>query len=210
MKEVQRRIKFQIIALAIMICVMAAFCGVVVFSLLSQSATVQNQITVSDDGQAKSIVKVWEALGPDDNSSISTLTQEPQFSLVLEKNKNEDSSFGQFSVSPVFGGENQYRYFLIKVEIQNLSTVSVNYSAKLVNSLGEDFVVSSQLEIKYYQNSSEQFALTESLPNGTIGVSQSVVQYISLGLRDDVAFEDLVATDSFDFFLNVEVSANEN
>ena len=99
---------------------------------------------------------------------------------------------------------------MIKVEIQNLSTVSIDYTTKIVNSLGEDFVVSSQLEIKYYQNSSEQFALTESLPNGTIGVSQSVVQYISLGLRDDVAFEDLVATDSFDFFLNVEVSANEN
>lgn len=193
-----------------MLVLLACFLGVTVYSLLTQSLSIQNQITISDDGQAKSIVKVWETLGPDDNSSISTLTQEPQFSLVLEKNENEDSSSGHFSVSPVFGGENQYRYYLIKVEIQNLSTVSVNYSAKLVNSLGEDFVVSSQLEIKYYQNSSEQFALTESLPNGTIGVSQSVVQYISLGLRDDVAFKDLVATDSFDFFLNVEVSANEN
>lgn len=193
-----------------MLVLLACFLGVTVYSLLIQSLSIQNQITVSDDGQDKSIVRVWETLGPNDNSSISTLTQEPQFSLVLEKNENENSSSGQFSVNPVFGGENQYRYYLIKVEIQNLSTVSVNYSAKLVNSLGEDFVVSSQLEIKYYQNSSEQFALTESLPNGTIGVSQSVVQYISLGLRDDVAFEDLVATDSFDFFLNVEVSANEN
>lgn len=206
----EKRLKAKIATLSIMLALLVCFFGVTVYSLLMQSLSIQNQITVSDDGQAKSIVKVWETLGPDDNSSISTLTQEPQFSLVLEKNENEDSSSGQFSVSPVFGGENQYRYFLIKVEIQNLSTVSVNYSAKLVNSLGEDFVVSSQLEIKYYQNSSEQFALTESLPNGTIGVSQSVVQYISLGLRDDVAFEDLVAIDSFDFFLNVEVSANEN
>ena len=206
----EKRLKAKIATLSIMLALLVCFFGVTVYSLLMQSLSIQNQITVSDDGQAKSIVKVWETLGPDDNSSISTLTQEPQFSLVLEKNENEDSSSGQFLVSPVFGGENQYRYFLIKVEIQNLSTVSVNYSTKLVNSLGEDFVASSQLEIKYYQNSSEQFALTESLPNGTIGVSQSVVQYISLGLRDDVAFEDLVATDSFDFFLNVEVSANEN
>lgn len=202
--------KAKIALLSVMLVLLACFLGVTVYSLLIQSLSIQNQITVSDDGQDKSIVRVWETLGPNDNSSISTLTQEPQFSLVLEKNENENSSSGQFSVNPVFGGENQYRYYLIKVEIQNLSTVSVNYSAKLVNSLGEDFVVSSQLEIKYYQNSSEQFALTESLPNGTIGVSQSVVQYISLGLRDDVAFEDLVATDSFDFFLNVEVSANEN
>lgn len=206
----EKGLKAKIALLSVMLVLLACFLGVTVYSLLTQSLSIQNQITISDDGQAKSIVKVWEALGPDDNSSISTLTQEPQFSLVLEKNENENSSSGQFSVNPVFGGENQYRYYLIKVEIQNLSTVSVNYSAKLVNSLGEDFVVSSQLEIKYYQNSSEQFALTESLPNGTIGVSQSVVQYISLGLRDDVAFEDLVATDSFDFFLNVEVSANEN
>lgn len=206
----EKGLKAKIALLSVMLVLLACFLGVTVYSLLTQSLSIQNQITISDDGQAKSIVKVWEALGPDDNSSISTLTQEPQFSLVLEKNENENSSSGQFSVNPVFGGENQYRYYLIKVEIQNLSTVSVNYSAKLVNSLGEDFVVSSQLEIKYYQNSSEQFALTESLPNGTIGVSQSVVQYISLGLRDDVAFEDLVATDSFGFFLNVEVSANEN
>lgn len=206
----EKGLKAKIALLSVMLVLLACFLGVTVYSLLIQSLSIQNQITVSDDGQDKSIVRVWETLGPNDNSSISTLTQEPQFSLVLEKNENENSSSGQFSVNPVFGGENQYRYYLIKVEIQNLSTVSVNYSAKLVNSLGEDFVVSSQLEIKYYQNSSEQFALTESLPNGTIGVSQSVVQYISLGLRDDVAFEDLVATDSFDFFLNVEVSANEN
>lgn len=206
----EKGLKAKIALLSVMLVLLACFLGVTVYSLLTQSLSIQNQITIRDDGQAKSIVKVWETLGPDDNSSISSLTQEPQFSLVLEKNKNEDSSSGQFSVSPVFGGANQYRYYLIKVEIQNLSTVSVNYSAKLVNSLGEDFVVSSQLEIKYYQNSSEQFALTESLPNGTIGVSQSVVQYISLGLRDDVDFEDLVSTDSFDFFLNVEMSANEN
>lgn len=193
-----------------MLVLLACFLGVTVYSLLTQSLSIQNQITVSDDGQAKSIVKVWETLGPNDNSSISSLTQEPQFSLVLEKNENEDSSSGQFSVSPVFGGENQYRYFLIKVEIQNLSTVSIDYTTKIVNSLGENFVATSQLEINYYETASEQFVLSESSPEGIVAIGQSVVKYISIGLRDDVSFEDLVATDSFDFFLTVKVSANEN
>ena len=206
----EKGLKAKIALLSVMLVLLACFLGVTVYSLLTQSLSIQNQITVSDDGQAKSIVKVWETLGPNDNSSISSLTQEPQFSLVLEKNENEDSSSGQFSVSPVFGGENQYRYFLIKVEIQNLSTVSIDYTTKIVTSLGENFVATSQLEINYYETASEQFVMSESSPEGIGGNGQSVLQYISNGLRDDVSFEDLVATDSFDFFLTVKVSANEN
>lgn len=201
-----RNLKIKIISLAISFTIMACFFGVVVYSLLTQSLQINNQITVSDKGQAKSIVKIYEYLGPN-NSTYQQLTSEPNMTLAFEKNKDEDFKEGDFLNQPVFGGLNSYRYFLIKLEIENQSSVNVNYSFDLKNSLGEKFVISSQLEYKYLENLGENFSLSECDNFGALSVGESVSKYLVISMKDGIDFDQLIETESHDFYLTVEVSA---
>lgn len=201
-----RNLKIKIISLAISFTIMACFFGVVVYSLLTQSLQINNQITVSDKGQAKSIVKIYEYLGPN-NSTYQQLTSEPNMTLAFEKNKDEDFKEGDFLNQPVFGGLNSYRYFLIKLEIENQSSVNVNYSFDLKNSLGEKFVISSQLEYKYLENLGENFSLSECDNFGALSVGESVSKYLVISMKDGIDFDQLIETGSHDFYLTVEVSA---
>lgn len=201
-----RNLKIKIISLAISFTIMACFFGVVVYSLLTQSLQINNQITVSDKGQAKSIVKIYEYLGPN-NSTYQQLTSEPNMTSAFEKNKDEDFKEGDFLNQPVFGGLNSYRYFLIKLEIENQSSVNVNYSFDLKNSLGEKFVISSQLEYKYLENLGGNFSLSECDNFGTLSVGESVSKYLVISMKDGIDFDQLIETESHDFYLTVEVSA---
>ena len=201
-----RNLKIKIISLAISFTIMACFFGVVVYSLLTQSLQINNQITVSDKGQAKSIVKIYEYLGPN-NSTYQQLTSEPNMTSAFEKNKDEDFKEGDFLNQPVFGGLNSYRYFLIKLEIENQSSVNVNYSFDLKNSLGEKFVISSQLEYKYLENLGGNFSLSECDNFGALSVGESVSKYLVISMKDGIDFDQLIETESHDFYLTVEVSA---
>ena len=131
---------------------LVSFFSLTVYALISQSLNVKAEIIITDEGQAKSIINVYEALGKNDNSSYISLQEEPVFSLAVTKSRNEDNAKGEFKLKPVFGGENKYRYYMIKIAIQNVSTVPISYSAGILNELGEEFVFTSQLELKYFEN----------------------------------------------------------
>lgn len=177
-----------------------------VYALVSQSMNVTAEITVTDEGQAKSVVSVYEALGANDNSPYTSLTSEPNFSHVFTKGRDEDNATGEFKEHPVFGGENKYRYYIIKIEIQNLSAVPITYSARITNEIGEDFVFSSQLELIYLDN----LTTFDEMPlSGGIDVGESATKYIVLTVADGLEFSDLIATNAHSFYLNIKVQVDE-
>lgn len=120
-------------------------------------------------------------------------------------------SKGEFNLKPVFGGENKYRYYIIKIVIQNVSTVPINYSADILNELGEEFVFTSQLELKYLENTSEGFSLQE-IPKieGEMEVDEIVEKYIVLTIKEGLDFSDLIETSPHSFYLNIKVATDEN
>ena len=204
------KIKSKIIFLSITLVILVCFFSYSVYGLMNQTLNVQSQINITDDGQAKSIVNVYETLGLNDNSSYLSLTSEPEFQLAVSKGRDEDNAVGNFNLEPRFGGENKYRYYMIKIEIQNVSTVPIEYSAKIINELGEDFVFSSQLELLYFENTSGNFSLNEiSSISGLLEVNEMVENYIVLSIREDLELSDLIKTPSQSFYLNIEVNAHE-
>lgn len=207
----ERKLKWKIIVLSTILVLLVCFFSYSVYALINQTLNIQAEIIITDDGQAKSIINVYEALGANDNSSYTNLTNEPEFQLALTKTRDEDNVSGNFTINPSFGGENKYRYYIIKIEIQNVSTIPVEYSARVINELGEDFVFTSQLELLYLENSGESFTLSQiSEISGTLPVDEVVNRYIVLQIKDGLDFSDLIKTEPQSFYLNIEVNAYEN
>lgn len=207
----EKKLKAKIIILSITLTLLVCFFSLTVYALISQSLNVNAQITITDEGQAKSVINVYEALGKNDNSSYLTLQEEPDFSLAVTKGRDEDNAKGEFKLKPVFGGENKYRYYMIKIAIQNVSTVPINYSASILNELGEEFVFTSQLELKYLETISEKFSLQEiSKIEGKIEVNEIVEKYIVLTIKEELDFSDLIKTSPHAFYLNIKVVTDEN
>lgn len=207
----ERKLKWKIIVLSTILVLLVCFFSYSVYALINQTLNIQAEIIITDDGQAKSIINVYEALGANDNSSYTNLTNEPEFQLALTKTRDEDNVSGNFTINPSFGGENRYRYYIIKIEIQNVSTIPVEYSARVINELGEDFVFTSQLELLYLENSGESFTLSQiSEISGTLPVDEVVNRYIVLQIKDGLDFSDLIKTEPQSFYLNIEVNAYEN
>ena len=201
----------KIITLSAILIILVCFFSYSVYALINQTLNIQAEIIITDEGQAKSIINVYEALGMNDNSSYTTLTNEPEFQLALTKIRDEDNASGNFNINPSFGGKNKYRYYIIKIEIQNVSVVPVEYNARILNELGEDFVFSSQLELIYLENTGENFSLTPvSAISGTLAVDEEVSRYIVLQIKDGLEFLDLIKTEPQSFFLNIEVNTYEN
>ena len=207
----ERKLKWKIIILSTILVLLVCFFSYSVYSLINQTLNVQAEIIITDDGQAKSIINVYEALGANDNSSYTTLTSEPEFQLALTKRQDEDNISGNFTINPSFGGENKYRFYIIKIEIQNVSTVPVEYSSRILNELGEDFVFTSQLELLYLENTGENFTLSQiSEISGTLAVDEVVNRYIVLQIRNGLDFSNLIKTEPHSFYLNIEVNAYED
>lgn len=207
----EKKLKAKIIILSITLTLLVCFFSLTVYALISQSLNVNAQITITDEGQAKSVINVYEALGKNDNSSYLTLQEEPDFSLAVTKGRDEDNAKGEFKLKPRFGGENKYRYYMIKIAIQNVSTVPINYSASILNELGEEFVFTSQLELKYLETTGEKFSLQEiSKIEGKIEVNEIVEKYIVLTIKEELDFSDLIKTSPHAFYLNIKVVTDEN
>ena len=87
----------------------------------------------------------------------------------------------------------------------------MEYDARILNELGEDFVFSSQLELLYLENTGENFSLTPvSTISGTLAVDEMMDRYIVLQIKDGLVFPDLIKTEPQSFYLNIEVNAYEN
>ena len=207
----EKKLKAKIIILSVALTLLVCFFSLTVYALISQSLNVNAQIIITDEGQAKSVINVYEAFGENDNSSYLALQEEPDFSLAIEKGRNENNAKGEFNLKPVFGGENKYRYYIIKIVIQNVSTVPINYSADILNELGEEFVFTSQLELKYLENTSEGFSLQE-IPKieGEMEVDEIIEKYIVLTIKEGLDFSDLIETSPHSFYLNIKVATDEN
>lgn len=207
----EKKLKAKIIILSITLTMLVSFFSLTVYALISQSLNVKAEIIITDEGQAKSIINVYEVLGKNDNSSYISLQEEPVFSLAVTKSRNEDNAKGEFKLKPVFGGENKYRYYMIKIAIQNVSTVPISYSAGILNELGEEFVFTSQLELKYFENKNDYFSLQEiSKIEGKIEVNETIEKYIVLTIKEGLSFPDLIKTSPHAFYLNIKVVADEN
>ncbi len=207
----EKELKTKIIILSITLVVLVCFFSLTVYSLINQSLNVQAQIIITEEGQAKSTITVYEALGKNDNSFYTDLQEEPVFLHVVTKGSHEDNKTSGFNLKPVFSGENNYRYYIMKVVIQNNSTVPLSYSASILNEIGGNFVFSSQLELKYLENvSADGFSLQEiSSIEGKIEVNNVIEKYIVLTIKNNLDFSDLIKTSPHSFYLNIEVKADE-
>ena len=201
------KVRNKIILLSLTMFLIIATCGVVAYSVLSQSLNANTQIIITDSGQAKSYIKISDYIGPSDNSSFSSLTSEPVFENVLEKTKDEDVKKGDFLRDVQFSYKNYYRYYLIKVEIQNLSDVNVNYSVSCVDQQSNPFVFSSQVELLYLKNNGADgnFNLGTTTPSGVLAPQETTTLYIALSVIDGQNLWELSSVKKQNFRLFVEV-----
>lgn len=200
--------KMKIIALSFAIVAVFSLFGVLVYALLNQSVAAGTYISISDKGQAKTNVVVSDCFGPSNNSKIDALTAEPQFELIIEKSREEDSKKQALEKNVEFSYKNYYRYYIIKVEITNLSTdIEIGYTINLLDKDGKEFVFSSQVEAVYMEKTGEGFQLQQCLNSGRLGLEQTKTTYVVFRVRDGVDLWDLSSVSKTNFTLKVEASA---
>ena len=202
-----QKIKTKITVLVISIVCVFALLGVGVWAILTQTVNANTYITVKDDGQAKSVITISDFVGPSNNSTLEELTTEPQFNQLLEKPEDQDEAIGEFSQDVTFSYTNYYRYVLIKVEIENKSTVAVAYNISFTDMEGNDFVFSYPIEIEFFSlSSSEGFQLESSTGTGRIEVGGSTTKYVAIKVADGYDLWYLPDVILQAFKLNVEVA----
>ena len=202
-----QKIKTKITVLVISIVCVFALLGVGVWAILTQTVNANTYITVKDDGQAKSVITISDFVGPSNNSTLEELTTEPQFNQLLEKPEDQDEAIGEFSQDVTFSYTNYYRYVLIKVEIENKSTVAVAYNISFTDMEGNDFVFSYPIEIEFFSlSSSEGFQLESSTGTGRIEVGGATTKYVAIKVADGYDLWDLPDVILQAFKLNVEVA----
>lgn len=199
-------IRVKIILLVLTMILLVTTCGVVAYALTMQSVVAKNQIMISDKGQAKSYIKISDFIGPSNNSSYTELSIEPSFDLILEKSRDEDEKEGQFVRDVQFSYKNYYRYYIVKVEIQNLSGVDAYYSINCLDEDGNNFTFSSQVEIKYLQKSGEGFDLVQTLPSGIMANNQEVEIYVVFSVLDGLNLWNLSTVTAKNLVFSVEVN----
>lgn len=200
--------KIKIIALSIAIVAVFSLFGVLVYALLSQNIDVGTYILVSDKGQAKTQVVVSDYFGPSNNSKVEALTTEPQFELIIEKGRDEDSKKQALEKDIEFSYKNYYRYYIIKVEITNKSAdIELGYSINLFDKDGKAFVFSSQVEAVYMEKTGDGFQLQQCLNSGRLGLEQTKTTYVVFRVIDGVDLWDLSSVSKTNFTLKVEASA---
>lgn len=202
-----QNIKTKIVVLVISIVCVFALLGVGVWAILTQTVNARTYINVKDDGQAKCVITVSDYVGPSNNSTLEELVTEPQFNQVLEKLENQDEASGEFSQNVTFSYTNYYRYVLIKVEIENKSTVAVTYDISFTDMEGNAFVFSYPIETAIYTlSSSEGFQLETSTGTGRIEVGGATTKYVAIKVTDGYDLWDLPDVILQAFKLNVEVT----
>lgn len=203
-----RGAKAKIIMLSVVIFVMLAAFGVCVWALVSQRVEANTDILISDKGQAKSLVVVSDYVGPANNTSIDALTTIPNFSTIVEKSRNEDTKTSSLGRDVDFSYKNYYRYYILKVDITNLSQdIEVGYSISLLDKDGNNFVFSSQVETKFMHTTGTGFTLEETPNNGRLALNQTKTTYVVLKVVDGIDLWDLTTVEKTNFTLKVEVSA---
>lgn len=203
-----KQVKSKIIILSVMIFVMLATFGISVFALKTQAVDVHTQILISDKGQAKSRVVVSDFVGPSNNSKFSELSSKPMFETILEKGKDEDSKKGTLKRDIEFSYTNYYRYYIMEVQITNISEdVELVYTLNLLDKDGRAFVFSSQVQISFMQSSGDNFVLTNCESSGTLALGETKSIYIVFSVLDDINLWDLATVKKSNFTLKVEVSA---
>lgn len=191
-----------------MIFVMLATFGVCVWALLSQRVNANTDIFISDKGQAKSSVVVSDFVGPANNSTLEALSAMPEFSVLATKTRDEDTKTATLDKNIDFSYKNYYRFYILKVDITNLSVdIPVNYTINLLDKDGNDFVFSSQVETKYMQSASEGFSFETAQNSGRLLLGESKTTYVVLEVVDGIDLWDLTTVEKTNFTLKVEVSA---
>ncbi len=199
------KIKITLLVVAIL-CTLTLF-GVSVWAIISQKVDLNTYITVKDDGQAKCEVLVSDYIAPSNNSTLSSLAQEPVFTQALHKSVDEDYALGSFNENVEFSYTNYYRYFLVKIQITNFSTVPIYYSLSILDQNKENFVFSYPIETNYYENiSQEGFNLSQTSSSGQIAVEGNVTVYLGIYVVDGYNLWDLPSISSQNFSLAVEVN----
>lgn len=199
------KLKISLLVLAI-VCVLTLL-GVSVWAVVSQTVGVDTYISVSDDGQAKCEVVVSDYLAPSNNSSLLSLSQKPTFSQALVKQRDQDYAEGTFNHDVEFSYINYYRYFLVQIQIENLSSVAINYNISLLDQNNNSFAFSHPIVASFYQNSSaDGFSLSQASGAGSIGVSQNATIYLCIQVVDGFNLWDLPDISAQNFNLAVEVS----
>lgn len=203
-----KKAKSKIIILSVMIFVMLATFGISVFAIKTQAVDVHTQILISDKGQAKSHVIVSYFVGPSNNSKFTELTSKPAFEPILEKSKEEDSKKELLDRNVEFSYTNYYRYYIMEVQITNLSEdVELAYTLNFFDKDGKPFVFSSQVETLFMQSSGDDFVLTSCESSGRLALGETKSTYIVFSVLDDISLWDLATVKKSNFTLKVEVSA---
>ena len=176
--------------------------GVSVYAAISQSATLNNTISVNTSGQAKAIVTAYET-SIAGKTAVTAVPTEPAWGdAVYTKAETEDN--GTHDLTPIVfsqtEGKNVYAY---KVEVQNKSDVAVTVA---ITTTAE-----SNAEIDVYCG--EEYATLEKLANGegvnfsksSVATDATVTYYILVCAN--TALADMTAASSTEFDINVVVNA---
>ena len=176
--------------------------GVSVYAAISQSATLNNTISVNTSGQAKAIVTAYET-SVAGTTAVTAVPTEPTWgSAVYTKAEAEDN--GTYDLTSIVfsqtAGKNVYAY---KVEVQNKSTVAVTVA---ITTTAE-----SNAEIDVYCG--EEYTTLEKLANGegvnfsksNVATDATVTYYILVCAN--TALADMTAASSTEFDINVVVNA---
>lgn len=199
------KLKISLLVIAI-VCVLTLF-GVSVWAVVTQTVDIQTYITVSDDGQAKCEVTIADYVAPSNNSTLSSLSEQPSFTQALYKSVDQDYAQGEFNSDVEFSYKNYYRYFLVQIQINNHSTVPINYSLSIIDQNQENFVFSYPIEASFFTNTSQDgFALAQTSGSGQIAVSGSATVYLGIYVVDGFNLWDLPSISAQNFNLAVEVS----
>lgn len=183
--------------------------GVSVFAALQQSAELIGSITVTDEGQAKSNIIVSYFVGPTDASEYNALTTEPSFVQLLSKSKNEDTKSSNTNLDVDFSYFNNFRYYIYKVQIENLSSVEVTYTTTFWNTIDEtiSYHFDSQTEVLYAINTNNGgFELTAgNNGSGQIAVNGSLTYYVVVQVKNGVTLWNIINSAESPYKMRISV-----
>lgn len=168
-EKLQRSIKVKIIALAISLFVCFALVGVSVWAALTQTVTINNNITVTQDGQTKVKVTVSEFA----NEAITAVSAAPDLTSVSwaamsgsdgvsSGVKDADTNSATYTPTAMdFSQTDGVNYYAYKIEFEN-ETISGGSNAAAYAHITSSAYDNTQIKIFYGTTTTPENTLTNN------------------------------------------------
>ena len=212
-EKLQRSIKVKIIALAISLFVCFALVGVSVWAALTQTVTINNNITVTQDGQTKVKVTVSEFA----NEAVTAVSTAPDLTSVSWTPMNgsagvtsgvKDADTNEATYTPTamdFSQTDGVNYYAYKIEFSN-ETVSGGSDAAAYAHITSSAYDNTQISIWYGTTATPENTLTNNKAmdtDVTITAGGTATFYVVVAANEDL--EDLAEKAQAAFNLSITI-----